>query len=537
MFTITLQQLQDLTAEILGHVDADGAQYTITVGGRPVALLLPYPAEALEQDSTEAEEPAAATGWEAYAQWLAQTQPSEPNEKEPPAFDDLELCVLHLATCALRLGFASSTGGLMRRVSTGYIFILNAYWIGLSFMWNSLHVIILPAVLLNFVPEAYKNSYLGLLTFFGLIMALVIQPLSGALSDHWSSRWGRRRPLIFFGTAIDFIFLALLGWAGGMWMLFAGYLGLQISSNIAHGPTQGLLPDRVPPEQLGSASGMKNMADMAGLVASSLIVGRMVPPDVRQPAGAMLVVALLLAIGAAITLAGAREESTAGRSSVPKTSGSWREVLHVDIRAHTGYWWLILSRFFYLFAMYGVQSFAQYFVRDRLAVSNPVATTGDLMAAIVVALMAFAAGAGWLCDRWGRKRVQALAGVFGVIGALLLLAAHTPTQLLIYGSVLGAGLGIFLSANWALSNELAPAGESGKFLGLTNLATAGAGAMGRLEGPLIDLLNNARPGQWWGWIMLFTLGAACILISTVLLVKVPEQRAVSRHPYQQAQAG
>ncbi len=89
MFTITLQQLQDLTAEILGHVDADGAQYTITVGGRPVALLLPYPAEALEQDSTEAKEPAAATGWEAYAQWLAQTQQSESNEEEPPLVDDL----------------------------------------------------------------------------------------------------------------------------------------------------------------------------------------------------------------------------------------------------------------------------------------------------------------------------------------------------------------------------------------------------------------------------------------------------------------
>jgi hypothetical protein len=38
----------------------------------------------------------------------------------------------------------------MRRVSTWHIIVLNVYWIGLSFMWNSLHVIILPAVLLNF---------------------------------------------------------------------------------------------------------------------------------------------------------------------------------------------------------------------------------------------------------------------------------------------------------------------------------------------------------------------------------------------------
>jgi MFS family permease len=419
----------------------------------------------------------------------------------------------------------------MRRVSTGYIIVLNIYWIGLSFMWNSLHVIILPAVLLNFVPDSQKNSYLGVLTFFGLIMALVIQPISGALSDRWSSRWGRRRPLIVVGTAFDFVFLALLGWAGGLWMLFVGYLGLQISSNVAHGPMQGLLPDRVPPEQLGSASGMKNMMDMGGLVISSLIVGRMVPPDVRQPVGAMLVVALLLAMGAAITVAGANEESTGVRQvGAWSTSGGsrrWseigREALHLDWRAHTGYWWLIASRFFYLFGVYGIQVFAQYFVRDRMNVPNPVQATGDLMAAIVIALMVFAVGAGWLCDRWGRKRVQALAGAFGALGALLLLAAQTPTQLLIYGSVLGGGIGIFLSANWTLANDLAPAPEAGKFLGLTNLATAGAGAVGRLEGPLIDLLNNAWPGQWWGWTVLFMLGAVCIVVSTVLLVRVPER--------------
>jgi len=281
------------------------------------------------------------------------------------------------------------------------------------------------------------------------------------------------------------VFLALLGWAGGLWVLFVGYLGLQISSNVAHGPVQGLLPDRVSPEQLGSASGMKNMMDMGGLVVSSLIVGRMVPPDVRQPVGAMLVVALLLAMGAAITVAGAREEPTgAGQVGVlPSGARNLRQVMNAP---------------------------------------NPVQATGDLMAAIVIALMVLAVAAGWLCDKWGRKRVQALAGAFGSVGALMLLAAHTPTLLLIYGSVLGAGIGIFLSANWALANDLAPAAEAGKFLGLTNLATAGAGAVGRLEGPLIDLLNNAWPGQWWGWTMLFTLGAVCILVSTVLLVKIPE---------------
>ena len=150
----------------------------------------------------------------------------------------------------------------MKRLNVLQMLVINAYWVGISFMWNSLHPIILPAVLLNFVPDAQKNTYLGLLTFAGLVIAMIIQPLSGALSDRWSSRWGRRRPLIVFGTLFDFIFLALLAWAGGFVWLLIGYIGLQFFSNIAHGPMQGLLPDRVPRKQLGTASGFKNLMDM-----------------------------------------------------------------------------------------------------------------------------------------------------------------------------------------------------------------------------------------------------------------------------------
>ena len=61
-------------------------------------------------------------------------------------------------------------------------------------------------------------------------------------------------------------------------------------------------------------------------------------------------------------------------------------------------------------------------------------------------------------------------------------------------------------------------------MGLTNLATAGAGALGRLEGPFIDLLNNARPGAWWGYSGLFLMGAVSIAVSVVLLSRVGKIR-------------
>lgn len=197
----------------------------------------------------------------------------------------------------------------------------------------------------------------------------------------------------------------------------------------------------------------------------------------------------------------------------------------MDARAHKGFWWLIASRFLFLCGIYGIQSFAQYFVRDVLAVSNPIKLTGDLLAVITLALMVFVVAGGWLGDRFGHKRILLVASLVGATGCLLLLQANTPGRLLAFGSVVGVGLGLFLTANWALVNEQAPVAEAGKFLGLTNLATAGAGMVGRLEGPFIDLLNNARPGAWWGYMLLFLSAAAFMLLSALLLRRVPGKRS------------
>jgi MFS family permease len=399
------------------------------------------------------------------------------------------------------------------------IVALNGYWLGLSFMWNSLHGLVLPVVLLSLVPEASKNTYLGLLTFFGLVIAMFVQPLAGALSDRWLSRWGRRRPLILAGTLFDFVFLAILAWAGSIPGLVIGYIGLQLSSNLAHGPAQGLLPDLVPTEQLGRASGVKNLFDMSGIIAASLLISRLLPDGVRQPVAAITFIGGVLVISAGITLAGSREAPALVRSEA-SPAGPGLAALIRRLSAHQTYWRLIATRFVFLLGIYGIQTFALYYVRDVLRADNPTELTGNLLAVIALSLTVFALLGGWLSDRFGPQRVQAAACVISGLGALLMLTVRTPGTLLVYGTVLGIGIGVFLTANWTLANGLAPRAEAGTFLGLTNLATAGAAATGRLEGPLIDVLNAARPGAFWGYAMLFIVCAACSLISLLLLRRI-----------------
>jgi MFS family permease len=428
----------------------------------------------------------------------------------------------------------------MKKLSLPQLLVLNAYWVGLSFMWNALHPIILPAILLNYVPNAQKNTYLGLMTFVGLMIAMVVQPISGALSDGWVSKWGRRRPLMVIGTLLDFVFLVILGWAGGLVWLFVGYIGLQFSSNIAHGPAQGLLPDVVPEEQLGVASAWKTFMDMFSLIIASLAAGRLLDPVTRNPTLIMLVVIGALAIFGAITVLGTPERATdspqSSRRAQPVLADGPRrktnfsglralrgEFMHIDFRSNTSYWWLISERLLFLIGIYGVQAFAQYYLQDVLQVPDPPKQTGDLMAVLTITLIIMTLVGGWLSDKFGTKRILKIASYLTALGMLLMLLVQDMRSVMIFGSFLGAGIGLFLTANWALANQLAPGDEAGKFLGLTNIATAGSAAIARLEGPAIDWLNGYHPGQWLGYTGMFVFGAVCMVLSVFLLGKIDEK--------------
>ena len=409
---------------------------------------------------------------------------------------------------------------MKKTVSLGQMLAVNAYWVGLSFMWNVLHPIVLPAVMLNYVPDEKKNTYLGLLTFIGLVIAMIVQPISGAVSDGWVSRYGRRRPLMVFGTLFDFAFLALLAWAGGLPWLFAGYIGLQFSSNIAHGPAQGLLPDVVPESQLGAASGLKIFMDMLTTAVATVTAGFLLDPQSRDPSLVLGLVMGLLLLALLITVLGTRETPTHTAGARRVRWAELRSQFRIDFRENTAYWWLIAQRFICLLGIYGIQQFAQYYIRDVLRPENPARDTGLVLAAIIGALLVLAVIGGRLTDRFGERRVATVAVLLIAIGCPLLLLGRNVVGLGLCGLVVGAGMGLFLTANWAQANKLAPAAEAGKYLGLTNLATAGAGALARLEGPVIDALNNARPGAWLGYTALFFFGTACALASLPLLRKM-----------------
>ena len=79
-----------------------------------------------------------------------------------------------------------------------------------------------------------------------------------------------------------------------------------------------------------------------------------------------------------------------------------------------------------------------------------------------------------------------------------------------------------MSSNWALATDLVARGEEARYLGLTNLATAGGAALARLIGPVIDFFNSYTPGLGYQ----VMLGACFVyfVAGSMLLLKIKKVR-------------
>jgi len=397
---------------------------------------------------------------------------------------------------------------------------ISIFGAALAVLWPSLHTIILPLRLLEFAPEAQKNTYLGLLTFTGSLIAVFIQPLAGAISDRFSSRFGRRRPFILVGTLLAVLFLPSIGLSGSFPFLFLGYCLLQVAANIAQGPFQAFIPDLVPQDRKGVASGAKSLAEILGGVAFLRIVAYFMDNYSSDSNEIWLWLAIglpgLILLGGMIATMLTVKEQPLSPTSQPSAVKTMAGAYKIDAKGNPGFVWFLVSRLFVLMAMVVLQTFALYFIRDVIHHPNPAGVTADLLITVGIFLLLAVYPAGQLSDKLGRKPIILFSGFIGVVGIAVLFFARTYAGILVCGGLLGISAGAFLSTNWALATDLVPPGEEARYLALTNIATAGAGALARLTGPAIDFFNIQQSGLGYSVMLLvcvlyFILGSALVM--------------------------
>jgi Na+/melibiose symporter-like transporter len=466
---------------------------------------------------------------------------------------------------------------------------INAYWLGANTGSGILTPVLVPFLVALFMPAAQKNSYLATVRVIGLAVAMLVQPLAGMLSDRSTSRFGRRRPFIATGALFSIVFLLIIGASPALLgpssatasraylVLIAGMVLLQASANVAQGALQGLIPDIVPENQRGRASGVKSVFELLPIfvvifVGPLVDAGRIWPvigimmaayaitaainvlsvretPLREKPVGSLLapilrlvaltaifvgstqvVVWLVKAGGQGLREGGAAQAvqvgllgivglvGMAGAIFVGVYAGAWVGI-GPEARQQKSFIWWVINRLLFLAAVGSIQGFALYYLRDFLGIPNAASMTTVLLGMVALFLLPAALGGGFLADRLGRKRLVALAGLIAAAGTGVLLLARDLPLVLVSGCIIGLATGIFMAVNWALGTDLAPAAQAGKYLGISNLAGAGAGIVGAgIGGPLADAFNALRPGL--GYLVIFAIYGGLFLLSVAALSQV-----------------
>lgn len=190
--------------------------------------------------------------------------------------------------------------GKLPKRSLGGLIAISIFWFALNFQWAALPLVLLPsqvsALLFGEAPagtlasqadwaKSHSGLALAIVLAPGLIVALLSNPFFGLLSDRTPGRFGRRRPYVLGGTLVNTVGLALMALlpatlAGGhsgnvlspaLLALIGGLLVVQFANNAAAAPFHALLPDLVPQEQRGKASGIMGLAYWCGTICGVIV--------------------------------------------------------------------------------------------------------------------------------------------------------------------------------------------------------------------------------------------------------------------------
>ncbi len=362
----------------------------------------------------------------------------------------------------------------------------------------------------------------------------------------------------------------------GYWVLFGAYLLSMLSSNTGHAAAQGLIPDIVPESKHGIFSGFKAFFELpAPLIFVSFVVSKLVgagniwgallvlsgvmvvcaaiamltpekpikeppfemnwKPVLRLVAMTGIFTVVILGTGALVNYANNLTGRLPDVSSLIATVaiavlgmmiavilGVWASV-RISIGGegkenNTSFTWWIVNRLSFLVGSTNLSVFAVYFLQERFPGQEGAGIEelfGLLMLFVGLSIFISSIPAGWLTDKFGRKPVCALSGVLATAGTIVVTTSVNVTMLYVGGVMIGVAMGLFYSASWALGTTLVPKEQAGRYLGIQNLAGAGAGAIGAyIGGPIGDAA---------GFTLLMSIFGFLFLVSTLALFGVNEK--------------
>ncbi|HEV8545175.1 MAG TPA: MFS transporter [Candidatus Limnocylindrales bacterium] len=411
----------------------------------------------------------------------------------------------------------------MQALPIAHLVRISLYWLGLTAIDGAVGLFVQNRLNYDgFANPLEVGRILFLISIPVAVLSIIIQPTVGAISDYTVSRWGRRKPYIVFGSLLDLVFLGGIATANSVVILAAFAAVLSISTNIARGPFQGYVPDLISEKQVGMASALVGLMQILGNVTGFLLVTIAVGLDMMELAIAAVAIVELITMVAVVV------RVSPGLPPRDRGTRSWRsiagEAWATDILKERSYVWLVASRLFFLMGGAMLVNLVITYLKqshglDELAANG---TNFVILILIVVGNVVAIIPSARLSDRIGRKPVIYASCVIGGLGVAI--AGLAPTiPLVMFGALLfGVSAGTFLAVDWALITDIIPRVSSGRYMGLSNVATSSSTVLAVMTGGLVlDFVNNVF-GLGMGPRAAYLLGAAYYVVAMVFLRPVVE---------------
>ena len=386
---------------------------------------------------------------------------------------------------------------------------------GLAALSTSLAQIILPIRILDISPDQLKNTYLGIITFSGMSIAMLTQPIVGYLSDRTSLGLGRRKPYILGGTILSATLTLSLGIASSYILMVIIYVFIQVGINIAQNPYDAMIKDQVPHNQRGQVSATRAISGAAGAITLVLLTGLLMDNHLDGLQDKWLWISLVIPSATlCFTMVWILTKVNDGSLKQEPTPQN-RDVLEETNSPHPHFYVFLGAGFFFTLAAGILQTYTLFFLRDVVNLEHPASAIGILAAVVGGTILTTLYPAGLLSDRLGRRRLLIVSGITGSICSLLLCFSQNLTHVLLIGILMGVSIGVFMSAGRALITDLASRNRTATHLGIANLVLVSGLAISKLGGIAIDGLNNIQVDL--GYYVLLGISSASFTIGTVLI--------------------
>jgi len=429
-----------------------------------------------------------------------------------------------------------ASGRPTRHLPLGHLVRISLYWLGLSAVWSGfLDIVNGRLQFTGLVPRGSEGAAALQISILGTLIAIVVQPTVGSISDYTMTRWGRRKPYIFIGSLLDILFLYGIATSNTILAIAIFVALLQFSSNFAQGPFQGYVPDLVPAPQVGLASGFiglfSALGNVIGFVVAAVAIAASDPAAPFHTPGAFVYGLLALGVIEFATMLSVVIRVDEGRRAKPREGRSWLsiagEAWGTDILQERSFLWLVGSRFFVLLAGALLVTLSTFYLAQTFGLSAQ--QTGEtkliLLGIVIVGISLSVVPSARLSDRVGRKKVIYAACALGGTGLAIGAVAPTVPIALAGAALFAVAAGSFLAVDWALMTDIIPKASSGRYMGISNVATASSGIVAlALGGAAVMDTVNALMGYGTGPRAALWLGVVCYAIGALLLVPVQERR-------------